>query len=164
MRRFDKFSTSDNNLFELLSDYKNKNYEIIIEIIEEINYRNLKIDEVQKKEIFEYFKNVHNISIEDKLSQPTQKTSITDTIVNKFDDKVNILVEDKFDNDLIPTTKKIGIIGSIIAGFLIFFEEGGGIINGILYCIIGIMSTLGLSILLEGMSTIIRLLRKIASK
>ena len=58
--------------------------------------------------------------------------------------------EDKFDNDIIPTTKTIGIIGSIL--------------SGLLYAIVGVMATLGLCVLLEGISTIIKLLRKISEK
>lgn len=70
--------------------------------------------------------------------------------------------EDKFDNDIIPTTKTIGIIGSILSGLLMFFN--GSWFGGLLYAIVGIMATLGLCVLLEGISTIIKLLRKISEK
>jgi len=73
-----------------------------------------------------------------------------------------VLTEDKFDKDIIPTTKMIGIIGAILSGLLMFFN--GSWFDGLLYAIIGIMSTLGLCVLLEGISTIIKLLRKISEK
>ena len=68
----------------------------------------------------------------------------------------------KFDNDIIPTTKTIGIIGAILSGLLMFFN--GSWFSGLLYAIIGVMATLGLCVLLEGISTIIKLLRKISEK
>jgi predicted phage tail protein len=70
--------------------------------------------------------------------------------------------EDKFDNDIIPTTKIVGMIGSVIIGILMFFN--GSWIGGLLYAVGGVMATLGLCVLLEGISTIIKLLRKISEK
>lgn len=75
---------------------------------------------------------------------------------------VEILTEDKFDKDIIPTTKNVGMIGSVIIGGLMFFN--GSWMLGLLYAIGGIMATLGLCVLLEGISTIIKLLRKISEK
>jgi hypothetical protein len=72
------------------------------------------------------------------------------------------LVEDKLDKNVIPTTRKWGIWGSIISGLgLIISTE---FISGIIVIIIGISSTIGFVILLEGFSTIIKLLRKISNK
>ena len=81
-------------------------------------------------------------------------------IKEKKKDDYGNRTEDKFDNDIIPTTKIIGIIGSILSGILMFFN--GSWFGGLLYAIVGIMATLGLCVLLEGISTIIKLLRKIS--
>ena len=70
--------------------------------------------------------------------------------------------EDKFDNDIIPTTKLVGMISSGLIGLLMIFN--GSWLVGLLYAAGGIMATLGLCILLEGISTIIKLLRKISEK
>ena len=73
-----------------------------------------------------------------------------------------VLVELKLDNDVIPTTRKWGIWGSIISGVgLIVSSE---FISGIVVIIVGISTTIGFVILLEGFSTIIKLLRKISNK
>ena len=40
----------------------------------------------------------------------------------------------------------------------------GSWFGGLLYAIVGVMATLGLCVLLEGISTIIKLLRKISEK
>lgn len=72
------------------------------------------------------------------------------------------LVEIKLDRDVIPTTRKWGIWGSIISGVgLIISTE---FLSGIIVIIIGISTTIGFVILLEGFSTIIKLLRKISDK
>jgi len=75
---------------------------------------------------------------------------------------VEILTEDKFDKDIIPTTKNVGMIGSVIIGGLMVFN--GSWMMGLFYAIGGIMATLGLCVLLEALSTIIKLLRKISDK
>ncbi len=75
---------------------------------------------------------------------------------------VEILTEDKFDKDIIPTTKNVGMIGSVIIGGLMVFN--GSWMMGLFYAIGGIMATLGLCVLLEALSTIIKLLRKISEK
>ncbi len=72
------------------------------------------------------------------------------------------LVEIKLDKDVIPTTRKWGIWGSIISGVgLIISTE---FLSGIIVIIIGISTTIGFVILLEGFSTIIKLLRKLSDK
>jgi hypothetical protein len=83
-------------------------------------------------------------------------------IKEKKKDDYGNRTEDKFDNDIIPTTKIVGMIGSVIIGILMFFN--GSWIGGLLYAVGGVMATLGLCVLLEGISTIIKLLRKISEK
>ena len=73
-----------------------------------------------------------------------------------------LLVEDKLDKNVIPTTRNWGIWGSIISGAITILS--GDVISGIVIIIIGVSSTLGFVILLEGFSTIIKLLRKISEK
>lgn len=76
--------------------------------------------------------------------------------------EVEVLTEDKFDKDIIPTTKNVGMIGSVIIGGVMAFY--GSWVGGLLYAVGGVMVTLGLCVLLEGISTIIKLLRKISEK
>ena len=76
--------------------------------------------------------------------------------------EVEVLTEDKFDKDIIPTTKNVGMLGSVIIGGLMAFY--GSWVGGLLYAVGGVMVTLGLCVLLEGISTIIKLLRKISEK
>ena len=75
-----------------------------------------------------------------------------------------LLTEEKFDTNIIPTTKIVGIVGSIIVFFGIILSPEGDFFDGLIYLVFGIMSTLGLCVLLEGFSTIIKLLRKISDK
>jgi hypothetical protein len=81
-------------------------------------------------------------------------------------DKIGVddgtLVEDKLDKNVIPTTRNWGLWGSIISGAITLLS--GDVISGIVIIIIGVSSTLGFVILLEGFSTIIKLLRKISEK
>ena len=72
------------------------------------------------------------------------------------------LVEDKLDNNVIPTTRKWGVWGSIILGLGSIFQLS--IISGIIIMVVGVCSTVGFTILLEGFSTLIRLQRKISEK
>ena len=76
--------------------------------------------------------------------------------------EVEVLTEDKFDKDIIPTTKNVGMLGSVIIGGVMAFY--GSWVGGLLYAVGGVMVTLGLCVLLEGISTIIKLLRKISEK
>ena len=95
------------------------------------------------------------MGLDDKIEQSEKNQTIS---------KTDQLTEDKFDNNIIPTTRMWGIIGSILIGLGILLSKDGGIIEGFLYTLIGVMSTLGLCILLEGFSTVIKLLRKISEK
>jgi hypothetical protein len=79
-----------------------------------------------------------------------------------FNNEVEVLTEDKFDKDIIPTTKLVGMISSGLIGLLMIFN--GSWLVGLLYAAGGVMATLGLCVLLEGISTIIKLLRKISEK
>ena len=83
-------------------------------------------------------------------------------IKEKKKDDYGNRTEDKFDNDIIPTTKIVGMIGSVIIGGLMALY--GSWVVGLLYAVGGVMVTLGLCVLLEGISTIIKLLRKISEK
>ena len=78
-------------------------------------------------------------------------------------EKKDILTEEKFDKDIIPTTKIWGIVGSVLVCLGATLSEEG-FFQVLIYLVIGIMSTLGLCVLLEGFSTIIKLLRKISDK
>ena len=81
-------------------------------------------------------------------------------------DKIGVdngtLVEDKLDKNVIPITRKWGIWSSVISGVGLIITTQ--FISGILVILIGVSSTLGFVILLEGFSTIIKLLRKISNK
>jgi len=94
-----------------------------------------------------------NQSNSENVKQDT--TSVTNVVEYK--------VEDEFDKNLIPTTKIIGILSSILVGITSFYQLGINL-YGVLITVVGIMGTLGLCILLEGFSTIIKLLRKISEK
>ena len=101
-------------------------------------------------------KNVNELFV--KKNENTEMKLSDSPIFNEM----GVLTEDKFDKDIIPTTKNVGMIGSVIIGGLMFFN--GSWMMGLLYAIGGIMATLGLCVLLEGISTIIKLLRKISEK
>lgn len=88
------------------------------------------------------------------------------TLVNKLKESLNvkeILTEEKFDY-LIPNIKIFGIITSIMVVLLIFDFFGNLWILRLFYALGVLMATFGLCILLEGISTIIKLLRKISEK
>lgn len=74
----------------------------------------------------------------------------------------DFLTEEKLDYNVIPATKRWGIVSAIVTGLLQVFC--GNLIYGVILAIIGVMSTLGLCIILEGFSTIIKLLRAISLK
>ena len=106
-----------------------------------------------------------------KLSDWWNESMLNTNLPNDNSEKQNInipinnlevLTEEKFDKDIIPTTKLIGLIGSALIGILMLFN--GSWVGGLLYAVGGVMATLGLCVLLEGISTIIKLLRKISEK
>ena len=84
--------------------------------------------------------------------------------INFGTEKKDILTEEKFDKNIIPTTKVWGIVGSVLVFIGTILSEEGDFFDGLIYLVFGIMSTLGLCVLLEGFSTIIKLLRKISDK
>lgn len=116
------------------------------------------------------FKKIYNMSkINDWFSKEFQRvdsdndnTSETKSEKSSNENVVEVLTEDKFDKDIIPATKNVGFIGSIIIGGLMYLN--GSWVSGLLYAVGGVMATLGLCVLLEGISTIIKLLRKISEK
>ena len=79
-------------------------------------------------------------------------------------EKKDIPTEEKFDKNIIPTTKIVGIVGSVLVFIGTILSPEGDFFGGLIYLVFGIMSTLGLCVLLEGFSTIIKLLRKISDK
>ena len=71
-------------------------------------------------------------------------------------------VETRILEDMVPTIKRVGKISVVIAG--IGAAVSGNIFWGIIGMVLGIMSVIALCTLLEGVGTIIVLLRKIAKK
>ena len=98
----------------------------------------------------------------DKKDESSNANTETPNSEMQPNSDLEMLTEDKFDKDIIPTTKNVGMIGSVIIGGLMVFN--GSWMMGLFYAIGGIMATLGLCVLLEGISTIIKLLRKISDK
>jgi hypothetical protein len=104
------------------------------------------------------------MSLDEKLNNSGETLSANTTTTNNNSSNQNtILTEDKFDKDVIPNTKTYGIIGAILVALGEFLSNDGGI-SALIYGLVGVMSTLGLCILLEGFSTVIKLLRKISEK
>ena len=71
-------------------------------------------------------------------------------------------VETRILEDMVPTITRVGKISVVIAG--IGAAVSGNIFWGIIGMVLGIMSVIALCTLLEGVGTIIVLLRKIAKK
>ena len=71
-------------------------------------------------------------------------------------------VETRILENMVPTTKRVGIVGAVIAG--IGAAVSGNLFWGVIGMVLGIMSVIALCTLLEGVGTIIVLLRKIAKK
>ena len=155
-----------NNQYETLSELLN----VIKEMIKDgsdmpLSATNEQIIVAKYKlsNIKELYQRLNSESSNDDIKQTVYKSVSSNQ--NKEHNKEQLkeeLTEDKFDNDIIPTTKIVGMIGSVIIGILMFFN--GSWIGGLLYAVGGIMATLGLCVLLEGLSTIIKLLRKISEK
>lgn len=142
-------------LEDVLKNYENEEFEKVQSCAKELFNRN-ELYKFDMRKIEQYFKK-NNVSKLFTLNSSELPKSDTQTNIND-----EVLTEDKFDKDIIPTTKAFGIIGSILSGLLMFFN--GSWFDGLLYAIVGIMATLGLCVLLEGISTIIKLLRKISEK
>ena len=153
-----------NNQYETLSELLN----VIKEMISngsDLNATNEQIIVAKYKlsNIKELYQRLNSESSNDDIKQTVYKSVSSNQ--NKENNKEHLkeeLTEDKFDDNLIPTTKMFGIISSVIVGGLMIFN--GLWFMGLLYAIGGIMATLGLCVLLEGISTIIKLLRKISEK
>ena len=155
-----------NNQYETLSELLN----VIKEMIKEgsdmpLSATNEQIIVAKNKlsNIKELYQRLNSESSNDDIKQTVYKSDSSNQ--NKEHNKEQLkeeLTEDKFDDNLIPTTKMFGIISSVIVGGLMIFN--GLWLMGLLYAIGGVMATLGLCVLLEGISTIIKLLRKISEK
>ena len=153
-----------NNQYETLSELLN----VIKEMISngsDLNATNEQIIVAKYKlsNIKELYQRLNSESSNDDIKQTVYKSVSSNQ--NKENNKEHLkeeLTEDKFDDNLIPTTKMFGIISSVIVGGLMIFN--GLWLMGLLYAIGGVMATLGLCVLLEGISTIIKLLRKISEK
>jgi hypothetical protein len=147
---------SESQIRKIISNYENEDFETISKCLVVLRSN--------------YFSSIGS-GILDSITKHFGKSNSEEMFISNGGSEIFVLnekkkddygnrTEDKFDNDIIPTTKNIGIIGSfIIGGFMIYI---GSWIIGVLYVIIGIMATLGLCVLLEGISTIIKLLRKIS--
>ena len=155
-----------NNQFETLSELLN----VIREMIKDgsdmpLNETNEQIIVAKYKlsNIKELYQRLNSESSNDDIKQTVYKSVSSNQNEKQIKEVlIEVLTEEKFDKDIIPTTKAIGLIGAILSGLLMFFN--GSWFDGLLYAIVGIMATLGLCVLLEGISTIIKLLRKISEK
>ena len=155
-----------NNQYETLSELLN----VIREMIKDgsdmpLNETNEQIIVAKYKlsNIKELYQRLNSESSNDDIKQTVYKSVSSNQNEKQIKEVlIEVLTEEKFDKDIIPTTKAIGLIGAILSGLLMFFN--GSWFDGLLYAIVGIMATLGLCVLLEGISTIIKLLRKISEK
>ena len=150
----DLSNKSISELEAILKNYENETFENIQICAVELRERGSGI--LKATQIAKHF-GLSDVNQLFKINNSVSPQSASTTNID-----VEILTEDKFDKDIIPTTKNVGLIGSVIIGGLMFYN--GILILGLLYTIGGIMATLGLCVLLEGMSTIIKLLRKISVK
>ena len=156
----------NNNQFETLSELLN----VIREMIKDgsdmpLNETNEQIIVAKYKlsNIKELYQRLNSESSNDDIKQTVYKSVSSNQNEKQIKEVlIEVLTEEKFDKDIIPTTKAIGLIGAILSGLLMFFN--GSWFSGLLYAIVGVMATLGLCVLLEGISTIIKLLRKISEK
>jgi hypothetical protein len=74
MRKFNKKSITDQMLYNVLVDHKNRSYKQISGILEEIEFRKLSLDESLKEEINKNIKNCPSCLIEMKDSTTTEKS------------------------------------------------------------------------------------------
>jgi len=153
-----------NNQYETLSELLN----VIKEMISngsDLNATNEQIIVAKYKlsNIKELYQRLNTDSNNDDFKQTKYKSATLDQNEKQIKEvSIEVLTEDKFDKDIIPTTKLIGLIGSALIGVLMLLN--GSWVEGLLYAVGGVMATLGLCVLLEGISTIIKLLRKISEK
>jgi len=149
-----------NNQYETLSELLN----VIKEMISngsDLNATNEQIIVAKYKlsNIKELYQRLNSESSNDDIKQTVYKSVSS----NQNEKQIKVeLTEDKFDNSIIPSTKRLGMTLSITVGVLMAFDKNAN--GGLLFAVGGIMATFGLCILLEGMSTIIKLLRKISEK
>ena len=155
-----------NNQYETLSELFNVIKEMIKDgsdmPLTETNERII-VAKYKLSNIKELYQRLNSESSNDDIKQTVYKS--VSSIQNEKQIKevsIEVLTEDKFDKDIIPTTKLIGLIGSALIGVLMLLN--GSWVGGLLYAVGGVMATLGLCVILEGISTIIKLLRKISEK
>ena len=74
MRKFNKKSITDQMLYDVLVDHKNRSFKQITEILEEIEFRELPVDESLRKEINKNIKNCPSCHQEMKDSNSTEKS------------------------------------------------------------------------------------------
>ena len=145
---------SISELEDVLNNYQNEEFEKVQSCAKELSSRGCGV--LNASQISKHF-GLNNVSELFTLNSSELPKSETQSNIN-----IDVLTEDKFDNDIIPTTELIGMIGSGLIGLLMIYN--GSWLGGLLYAAGGVMATLGLCVLLEGISTIIKLLRKISEK
>jgi hypothetical protein len=157
------FITQTNSeLEDVLKNYENEEFEKIQNCAIELRNRNG--GTISESLFIVLTKIIKHFGISDVSDFFSIKNYQKDLLLSETQSNINgeVLTEDKFDKDIIPTTKLIGLIGSALIGVLMLLN--GSWVEGLLYAVGGVMATLGLCVLLEGISTIIKLLRKISEK
>ena len=74
MRKFNKKSVTDQMLYDVLVDHKNRSFKQISEILEEIEFRKLSVDESLRDEISKNIKNCPSCLKEIKDLNSTEKS------------------------------------------------------------------------------------------
>ena len=74
MRKFNKKSITDQMLYDVLVDHKNRSFKQISEILEEIEFRKLSVDESLREEISKNIKNCPSCLKEMKDLNSTEKS------------------------------------------------------------------------------------------
>ena len=157
------FITQTNSeLEDVLKNYENEEFEKIQNCAIELRNRNG--GTISESLFIILTKIIKHFGISDVSDFFSIKNYQKDLLLSETQSNINgeVLTEDKFDKDIIPTTKLIGLISSALIGVLMLLN--GSWVEGLLYAVGGVMATLGLCVLLEGISTIIKLLRKISEK
>ena len=155
-------SKTISELEDVLKNYENEEFENIKNCAIELRNRNG--GTISESLFIILTKIIKHFGISDVSDFFSIKNYQKDLLLSETQSNINgeVLTEDKFDKDIIPTTKLIGLIGSALIGVLMLLN--GSWVEGLLYAVGGVMATLGLCVLLEGISTIIKLLRKISEK
>jgi hypothetical protein len=152
---------TESELRKIISNYEKHTFNTINNALVELKKRGGTIGSGVLENISKHFgkEKSEDMFIENSIENNSDVVKNLITICGE----IEILTEDKFDKDIIPKTKIIGIIISILSGGSVLFFNGNWF-GSIVYVVVGIMGTLGLCVILEGISTIIKLLRKISEK